>query len=690
MRRAWAQALSALVLATALALDGGAAEALAEQETLNPELMSVRLSHDQQGWFAGDRFVVEWEFTPHRRGPRQPTSIGYRLEDDAGRTVLSGEAAFPASSAAIAMPAAPGPASGVYRLLAWTQDAGLTSAPQETVVRIDNSRPSAVTPIVPSGWIRAGESVSVRIEHPSAPLPLSGIRGYAVALDLGSSSGPCAGEQSCTTAETDLTGGLADDSIVLGPVAEQANVVRVVAVSGTGMRSRSVGTAALHVDGTPPRIAIAAPAGWSTHAVRATATAVDPLSGMAESGPSGPFTAIAADGGTPNIAPGPQAAITVHGDGRHAIVAFGRDAVGNAGSPEAAEEASVWIDETEPRAAFAASQDPADPEQIVATIADSTSGPSPDAGSIGVRPAGSSVPFTPLPTAISGIRLLAHWDSDAYPAGAYEFRATAYDVAGNRGETRRRSDGSPMVLSNPVKTATSLVLAFGGHSFVSHVCRRGPSGLRCRNRSIVPLAKRPTDATVGYGRGIPVSGRLTTASGSPLAGQRVEVIESFAAGSEPSGRTTTVETGGDGFFLARLAPGPDREVSVAFAGTRTLAASRGGNLRLGVGADVRLRTSTATARVGGAPVVFSGHVGGRGAQVPAAGLPIALEFRVAGLPWTEFRTLQTDRTGAFRFPYAFSDDDSRGIRFQFRAHLASQPGWPYDEAYSRPVAVTGR
>jgi hypothetical protein len=52
--------------------------------------------------------------------------------------------------------------------------------------------------------------------------------------------------------------------------------------------------------------------------------------------------------------------------------------------------------------------------------------------------------------------------------------------------------------------------------------------------------------------------------------------------------------------------------------------------------------------------------------------------------------VQTDVHGHFRYRYAFSDDDSRGIRFQFRAYAPAQNDWPYEPAASRPVFVTGR
>ena len=52
--------------------------------------------------------------------------------------------------------------------------------------------------------------------------------------------------------------------------------------------------------------------------------------------------------------------------------------------------------------------------------------------------------------------------------------------------------------------------------------------------------------------------------------------------------------------------------------------------------------------------------------------------------------MQTNARGRFRYLYAFSDDDSRDIRFQFRAYAPAQDGWPYEPAASKPVFVLGR
>jgi hypothetical protein len=75
--------------------------------------------------------------------------------------------------------------------------------------------------------------------------------------------------------------------------------------------------------------------------------------------------------------------------------------------------------------------------------------------------------------------------------------------------------------------------------------------------------------------------------------------------------------------------------------------------------------------------------------IPVQGRSLALQFRVPGMAWTEFRTVRTDARGRFRYAYRFSDDDSRGVRFQFRAYAPAQSDWPYEPGSSGPVAVLG-
>ena len=156
-------------------------------------------------------------------------------------------------------------------------------------------------------------------------------------------------------------------------------------------------------------------------------------------------------------------------------------------------------------------------------------------------------------------------------------------------------------------------------------------------------------------------------AGAPLGGLPIQVVESFDAGAATGAARPRSEPRPTGASASTWRPGPSRRVEAVFAGNRVLTRAGGGEVRLRVLAGVCLHASAASARVGGPPVVFSGRIAGTGASMPADGRLVELQFRLPGSAWAEFRTVQTDARGRFRYPYAFSDDDSRGVRFQFRA-----------------------
>jgi hypothetical protein len=460
------------------------------------------------------------------------------------------------------------------------------------------------------------------------------------------------------------------------------------------MRSQFVGTTVVHVDTTMPVTRLGGlPGGWTNRPVTLTATATDATSGMSS---GSAFTAIRVDGGVPTVAGGDSVSAAVIGEGIHEIAYYARDAAGNVndgtgdGAPQQPSTAVVRIDRDAPAASFLNSQNPEDPELIEVRISDPMSGPDPSKGRIEVRRESSGEQFEALPTESGGGKLRAHWDSDAYPAGEYEFRATGYDAAGNSATTGRRTNGTSMLLPSPLKVPTAVRAGFGGRTLVWQRCARKGGQRHCRSEEIEPFYRRPMTRLVPYGHGTLFSGRLIAGLGSPLGRMPVQVIESFDSGANPTQRMTTVQTGADGVFTVHLAPGPSRSVTAVFGGTRTLTRSAARPVRLGVRGGVRMRPSTPVAAIGGRPVVFRGEVEADGAAIPPDGKTVQLQFRAPGTPWTEFRTVQTDAHGRFRYPYSFTDDDSRGVRFQFRAFAPAQSDWPYEPASSGPVAVRGR
>ena len=624
--------LTTTLLAALLALSLTApAGAMAASGELNPKAGT--------SWQAARSFEIEWDPV----APPSPTEAAYRIYNSRAQPITTFRRPLNQMLKDIQVPAAP----DSYLLEAWLEnEAGEEGLHSIAVLRFDNSAPPTPDLDAPAGWDPGTEPVVIRVERSSAPVSPAGIRGYATSLDRGSGSSPCAQPGHCGADEIDVSDG-EGGSLSLGTLPEGVHFFRAVAVSGAGVPSPVV-TAVIRIDGSAPVVSLAgAPGSWSNRPVQVTAHSSDPLSGMQAAGALGPLTAIAIDGAPPTRALGDRAEAWVTGSGIHAVEYFARDAAGNLSGTGTA---MVRIDEDPPRVAFAATQDPAEPERIEATVSDSLSGPSPVNGSIAVRLSGTRARFEPLPTRNAGGRLVAHWDSDSYPSGKYEFLATAYDVAGNSATGTDRARGGRMVLVNPLKAQVEL-----------------NAGLARRH----------------------LAGRLRRVGGGPLAGQEVVVTETFAAGSQPQQRTTVVGTDDRGAFSLRLKPGPSRDVVARFAGTALLSRATSDGAHLEAATKIQLRPSAATAKIGGRPIVFTGKVAHRGAA-HVTGLPVELQFRFRGGAWSEFRTVEADRRGRFHYRYRFSDDDSRGVRFQFRAYVKGREGWPYGPGTSRPVKVTGR
>jgi hypothetical protein len=622
--------------------------------------IDLRVDGGEESWHASRMFALSWS------NPPGVAAAHYRLLGPSGE-VLIGDTRLPWAASAIdhlSVPAAP----GAYTAEVWLEDAGGAQGPPVGAkLRFDDSKPGTVEPLPFPAWIgRSGFPLTVRLTHPGGALPISGIRGYAVSIDTSPTGGPCAGTL-CSAVETDLQGGIGADALQIAEAPEGINYVHAVAVSGSGTASSAPGTAILRVDKTEPLTRImGVPAGWSGEPVRLTAEASDDASGMAMTGSGGPFTAIQIDGGAPTIGPGASVSTTVIASGVHTVAYYARDAAGNVADgatgngrtnhPPAT--TTVRIDREPPRLAFAAAQKAGDPELIEARAEDGLSGLDPSRGSIEVRRLGAGEHFTALPTQVSAGALRARWDSSAYPAGDYEFRAAAYDAAGNETTSLERADGTPMRLSGPLKVPVRLLIRGG------------------RKR------------TVRYGRGTWFAGRALTARRTPLAGATVRVSERFAGGG-PADRVSMVRTGEDGRFGIRLASGPSREVLATVAPSATTRGASSEPLALAVHSRVVLRVSARVAKIGGPPLVFRGKVASSGAAMPEDGKVVQLQFRLPGLPWSEFRSVRTGPDGRFRYAYRFSDDDSRGARFQFRAYAPAQAGWPYEPAGSLPVSVLG-
>ena len=431
--------------------------------------------------------------------------------------------------------------------------------------------------------------------------------------------------------------------------------VHAVAVSGSGMRSLTAGHTAVWVDRTDP---------------------LTRLSGRPGTGPTGlsarghghrlrvwygrrrrwrSFTAIQIDGGAPVASAGATARATVIGNGVHTVAYYARDAAGNvndgdstnghANAPPSA--VPVRIDRDPPTVAFTGAVDPSEPELIAARVADRLSGPDAARGEIAVRAAGSNDRFQPLPTGGRGETLRARWQSDDYPEGEYEFRVTGYDAAGNRAaldqapERRRDDPSEPTQGAHPA--GRGAVRSFRPDDLDTEPSSAGGSS--------PPPICRFRQADTGH-RAIRSGASLTRER--PWSRPTRRAASGFASCRDRAGRSRRGSAGPP----AR----PDGEPPPA-----ARRAEWRGAAGLGVAGE--------RGRQAG---VVSGAVACPAAEVPRGGVSVQLQFRAPGLDWTEFRTVQTNRRGRFHYSYRFSDDDSRCVRFQFRAVVPTQSDWPYD------------
>jgi len=336
------------------------------------------------------------------------------------------------------------------------------------------------------------------------------------------------------------------------------------------------------------------------------------------------------------------AAPFVNGDNRISICASDYAGAANPGCLHTV----VRVDNAPPEVAFSASQDPEDPELITAPVIDRHSGMA--GGGIAYRPLDGGA-WRELPTQLSGGRLLARVDSLAEPPGRYLFRASAGDAVGNQASTTARADGAQMVLTFPLRTATSIAATIDGD----------------------------VAARVGYRDQPRLEAVLRDASGSVLAGQSLDVVATYAPGSSlgPIGRTVTTDAGGR--ISLRLPAGPSREVSISYAGTRRYQAAAPRSLRLTVAGYARLgalpRRVTA-----GRKVLFRGSVGTRGARL-ARGKLVELQVKGGGI--RRYRTIRqafrTDPRGRWSLRYGFDRFYERPTRFRFRLKVSREAGWPY-------------
>ena len=341
-----------------------------------------------------------------------------------------------------------------------------------------------------------------------------------------------------------------------------------------------------------------------------------------------------------------------------------RDAAGNQAVDNASVPVTLRYDPEPPELAFESSQ-AADPTQVGVRVTERVSGIA--EGVIEIGPAGTGLWHT-LPTQMEGSRLVARVDDAALPAGVYVLRARARDLAGNEASTDRKDDGQPMVMTLPLRAATTLHAGFE-----REVRRRG------KRRPAIAL--RP-EASIGFGDRVRFSGRLITGDGRAVPGAAVHVLSQ--TGTEPEQLVEVITTDADGRFRSAATGTNSRVLRLAYGGSSLTLPSQS-FLDMRVPAATSVRVSRRRLR-NGQSVTFSGRV--RGLPVPAAGKLVEVQVRFADR-WQTFRTTRSDATGAWSTRYRFQR--TRGLQhYHFRIRLPKEGGYPFETSVSRRLVVRVR
>lgn len=616
-----------------------------------------------EGWKRDNEFDLDWNNPPQAHAPIVGAEVRLTGPGNYDQTTY-----YPGSDRTSIDNVAV-PAKGDYTARVFLRDAAGNETPANASsvhLRFDDTVPQPKSPDIANGWISrdelaAGYTQGWALTTP-AETPISGISGYRVVVNTNSDTDPCSGAadpRACSQPLTEVGIDSRSRTLRPGDLVEGANYVHVVPVSGSGMRATIAKHAAVKADFTDPTTQLSglAVGEWLNRDADLSVTAADALSGMQDTtefpGDDPPATFLRIDGQT-QVANARQLNQTLATEGSHEVSYWARDLAGNTGAPQTT---TIKIDKTAPTVAFTNTQDPEDPDKLVAPVSDALSGVV--EGSISYRQADGNQ-WKRLDTVVRDGSLTARVDSgDLKFDLTYEFRAEARDLAGNVAATTSKQNGDPMRVTGPFRTITSL------------------ADLKINGKA---------KARVKYGRKLRVTGELIGEGGEGVANASVDLVSSYLGGSKKTTDVVSVITDGRGVFNAMLPKGPSREVAAEYRGGLRFLGTRSASVRANVKSKVTLKVPPVVDSDEG--IAFTGAVMARGAKFGKKGKRLEVQVLV-GRKWkTVGRSFRASRNGKFRLSYEFTQSYSRPVDFTFRAVVTKERGFPFLPSKSKARAVT--
>jgi len=351
-----------------------------------------------------------------------------------------------------------------------------------------------------------------------------------------------------------------------------------------------------------------------------------------------------------------------------------RDAAGNESDQTASVPVTLRYDPEPPALAFEPPV-PSDPTLVAVKVTDAVSGVA--NGPIEISRAGSGT-WQELAVTRDGDKLLARIEDATLPAGAYELRARASDLARNEASTNLRVDGQPMALTLPLRIISTLQNAFERQRIVRQQVRRDGRTREIHKRVVV----QAQTARVLFGESAEIAGRLIAPDGAGIAGAELQILATSPIGAEqPVG---VVQTDADGRYKYTATGTSNQTLRVVYMGSATVLATQG-QLEMSVPAATRLQVNHRNLR-NGQTVVFTGPV--RTLPTPPGGKLIEMQVKLPGR-WETFQTVRSDDAGQWSVRYKFRR--TSGVQYyRFRVRLPAEGAYPFTAGVSRVVTVRVR
>lgn len=612
------------------------------------------------GWSRDPDVELSWpnagEFVSRSRP--LPITVGYRIVPAAGSAgpapqFAPGALDYDYENSRWKLPVAL-PARGLWRIeLQATDLAGNKSIVGSVLAGFDDHRLGS--PGSPAGGWFGPVRRDVSWDPPAdAQLALSGICGYATSLDDQPLAAPEIRAQPDPTASVSLPQNLSDGD----------HTFSVAAMSCSGVLGESV-SGLVRYDLRPPDLEVDAPgSGWLDEFGMLNVSATDEGAGVEA-------MSYAVDGQDQALETLGDSLDLRFAEGRHEVSVWARDAAGNS-SPR--RTLAIGFDRT-PAVGWIGPLDPADQTRVTAIGLDAHSGVSSGVLQFRERAGGA---WTDMPTetvrSAAGAATFSARFPDLVPmSGAFELRIAIEDRVGHRSYGTDRLDGSPAVLTAPLRSQPRLTAA--ALVPLARRCARAERTAGCRS-----FARR-RQVTVRYGRSATVGGRLTDARGKPLHGARLLLrwFTELAPNRLVSFGTATTDS--EGNYRATVPPGVNRTVVVQLPGSAATRPATASAQFMTI-SSVRLKVDRHRVRPGGR-LVFTGSVQLGGVRLSRVGLQV--QIGIAGSKASP-DSVNTGEDGRFRLEYIVPEY-GQSLRFRYVARVGRSAVWPFVAGESRPVTV---